>query len=124
MYRYDTSVDPPAAIVPVQVTNPDSEASMRLPAKIDSGAAISVLPQTTVADLSLEPTGDVLASGYDRRMALLPTYSVTFEIESCTLQDVEVTASPRKEVLLGRDVLNRFVLTLNGKNLTCDLKDP
>jgi hypothetical protein len=44
--------------------------------------------------------------------------------EGYTLQDIEVTASPRRDVLLGRDVLNHFILTLNGKDLTFDLKDP
>lgn len=85
---------------------------------------MSVLPQTVVAELALEPTGDVLASGYDRKVTLLPTYSVTFEVESYTIQDVEVTVSPRKDVLLGRDVLNHFILTLDGKNLSFDLQDP
>jgi predicted aspartyl protease len=124
MYRYDLNATPPAAYLPVRITNPDTGASVGLPAKIDSGAAMSVLPQTTVADLALEPIGDVLASGYDRRVALLPTYSVVFEIEGCTIQDVEVAASPRRDVLLGRDVLNHFILILDGKNLTFDLEDP
>ena len=124
MYRYDASIDPPAAYLPAQMTNPDTGESVRLPAKIDSGAAMSVLPQAAVTDLALEPIGDVLASGYDRRLELLPTYSVTFEVEDYTIQDVEVTVSPRTDVLLGRDVLNHFILTLNGKDLTFDLKDP
>jgi predicted aspartyl protease len=106
------------------MTNPDTGVSIRLPAKIDSGAAMSVLPQTAVVDLTLEPTGDILASGYDRKVVLLPTYSVTFEVENLTFQEVEVTVSPRKDVLLGRDLLNHFILTLNGKDLTFDLKDP
>ncbi len=97
---------------------------MRLSAKIDSGAAMPVLPQTALVDLALEPMGDALVSGYDRRLALLPTYSVTFEVESYTVQDVEVAVSPRKDVLLGRDVLKHFIVTLNGKGLTFDLKDP
>lgn len=75
-------------------------------------------------DLALEPTGDILASGCDCKVALLPTYTVTFEVENYTLQDVEVTVSPREDVLLGRDLLNHFILTLNGKDLSFDLKDP
>ncbi|MFQ5812814.1 MAG: hypothetical protein ACE5I2_06450 [Anaerolineae bacterium] len=124
MYRYNASIDPPAAYLPVRMTNPDTGASIRLPAKIDSGAAMSVLPQTAIVDLALEPTGDVLASGYDCRATLLPTYTVTFEVENYALQAVEVTVSPRKDVLMGRDILNHFILTLNGKDLTFDLKDP
>ncbi|MFQ5488385.1 MAG: retroviral-like aspartic protease family protein [Gammaproteobacteria bacterium] len=99
-------------------------ASVRLPAKIDSGAAMSVLPQTAVDELALEPMGDVLASGYDRQVTLLPTYSVAFDVEDYTFQDVEVTVSPRQDVLLGRDILNHFILTLNGKDLAFDLTDP
>jgi hypothetical protein len=124
VYRYNISADPPAAYLPIMITNPDTGASVRLPAKLDSGAAMSVLPQTAVVDLALEPTGDILASGYDHRVAVLPTYSITFEVENYTLQDVEITVSPRKDVLLGRDVLNHFILTLNGKDLIFDLKDP
>jgi predicted aspartyl protease len=124
MHRYDASVDPPAAYLDVQMTNPDTGASIRRPAKIDSGAAMSVLPQTAVADLTLEPTGDVLARCFDRQVTLRPTYSVTFDIEGYTFQDVEVTASPRQDVLLGRHILNHFILTLNGKDLTFDLQDP
>jgi hypothetical protein len=37
---------------------------------------------------------------------------------------VEIAASPRQDVLLGRDVLNHFILTLNGKDLTFELRDP
>lgn len=124
MYRYDDREDPPAAYLSIQITNPDTEAATPLPAKLDSGAAMSVLPQTAVADLALEPIGDVLAMGYDRKPTLLPAYNVTFEVEGYTLHDVEVTASPRSDVLLGRDILNHFILTLDGKNLTFDLTDP
>jgi len=124
MYRYDLNATPPAAYLPVRITNPDTGTLVSLPAKIDSGASMSVLPQTAVTDLALEPTGDVLASGYDRRVALLPTYNVTFEIEGYAVQDVEVAASPRSDVLLGRDVLNHFILTLDGKNLSFALEDP
>jgi hypothetical protein len=64
MLPYDTQTDPPAPVVPVQVIYPDTGASLWLRGKIDSGAAMSVLPQTAVAGLALEPTGDILASGY------------------------------------------------------------
>jgi hypothetical protein len=30
----------------------------------------------------------------------------------------------RNDVLLGRNVLNRFVITLDGKALTFEMKDP
>jgi hypothetical protein len=35
-----------------------------------------------------------------------------------------VTATPRDDVLLGRDVLSHFVVTFDGKSLTVDMRDP
>jgi hypothetical protein len=37
---------------------------------------------------------------------------------------VEVVAAPIPYAILGRDVLNHFILTLNGKGLTFELQDP
>lgn len=124
MPPYDTSVEPAAAYLTVQVTNPNTGATTSLPAKLDTGAAISVLPQTTVVALTLDPTGDIWAAGYDGKLTLLPTYIVTFKAEGYAFADVEVTVAPRKDALLGRDVLNHFILTLNGKNLNFELQDP
>jgi len=37
---------------------------------------------------------------------------------------LEVTPSRRADVLLGRDVLGRFIVTFAGKDLTFDIRDP
>ena len=67
----------------------------------------------------------MLVSNYDHQVVtLLSTYNVTFEVGSYIFQDLEVTVSPRTDVLLGRDILNHFVLTLNGEDLIFDFQDP
>jgi hypothetical protein len=38
--------------------------------------------------------------------------------------EFEVVAAPMPYAILGRDVLNHFILTLNGKDLTFALQDP
>jgi len=124
MPHYDTDIEPPAPCVTIQVINPGTGATESLAARKDTGAAMSVIPQRTIAALALEPTGDIWASGYDRRLTQLPTYSVTLGVAGCVIQDVEVTVSSREDILLGRDVLNGFVITLNGKDLTFEIRDP
>lgn len=124
MYSYDTSEQPPVAIVPVQVTDPATGGQASLPGKLDTGAAMSVLPTATVAALGLTTRSEVRVSGYDGRMRQLPAYYVTLEMEGYTIQGLKVTAAPRTQMLLGRDVLNHFVATFDGKNLTFDLVDP
>ncbi len=124
MYRYDTGEHPPVAIVPVKVTDPVTGNQASLSGKLDTGAAISVLPITTVADLGLAPQSDVWVAGYDAQFVQLPAYFVTLEVAGYTIEMLKVTASPRSQMLLGRDVLRHFVATFDGKNLMFDLVDP
>ena len=124
MYRYDAGEHPPAAIMPVIVTDPGTGNQASLSGKLDTGAAISVLPIATVAALGLSPQSDVWVAGYDVQFTQLPAYFVTLELAGCTIEMLKVTASPRAHMLLGRDVLRHFVATFDGKNLTFDLLDP
>lgn len=45
-------------------------------------------------------------------------------VEGFNLPAVRCVAADRAEVLLGRNALNRFIITFPGKNLTFELKDP
>ena len=124
MLRYETRVMPPAPFVKTQVINPLTEETSDLPGKLDTGAAMTVIPKNIVPALNLKQMGDVLCQGYDGVETLRPLYYVALEVTGYHIPMVEVTASPRQDVLLGRDVLNHFILTLNGKNLTFELQDP
>ena len=124
MHRYDAGDHPPAPIVSVRVADPLTGNQASLSGKLDTGAAISVLPAAAVAELGLSPQSDVWVAGYDVQFAQLPAYFVTLEVAGCTIELLKVTAAPRTHMLLGRDVLSHFVATLDGKNLTFDLQDP
>jgi len=45
-------------------------------------------------------------------------------LEGFVLATVRCIATNRADVLLGRNVLNRFLVILDGKNLKFELKDP
>lgn len=124
MYSYDTSEQPPVAVAMVQVTDLATGRQASLPGKLDTGAAMSVLPTATVTALGLTAKGDVWVTGYDGRTTRLPAFFVTLEVAGHTIQELKVTSAPRPQMLLGRDVLNHFVATFDGKNLTFDLIDP
>jgi len=124
VFRYDTQVMPPAPVVKTQVINPLTGETSHLPGKLDTGAAMTVIPRDIVTALHLEQMGDVLCQGYDGVETSRPLYYVALEVTGYHISMVEVTTSPRRDVLLGRDVLNHFILTLNGKDLTFELQDP
>lgn len=124
MPRYDLQVHPPAPFVDVQITNPVTGESLSLRAKLDTDASMSVLPESTAEDLSLEPMGFMQCYGYDGSESTRPTYFVSLQAMDLTVPLLETVSAPRDNVLLGRDVLNQFNIILRGKELTFEMVDP
>lgn len=121
----DSILNPPGAVVTIIVRparKPEPFQS-RL-AELDTGASISVIPESLVDDLRLVPRKSVTIFGYDDKIAERDAFSVDLEIEGYKLRSVKVVSAPRKTILLGRDVLNHFIITLDGKALTFEMQDP
>jgi len=67
--------------------------------------------------LALSPHREVWARSYDASYSLRPVYFVRFVLERYELAAVQCLAAERDTVLVGRNVLNRFVITLDGRSL-------
>jgi len=124
VYSYNQRVHPPAPYLEVEVANPASGIAEGVPAKIDTGASISVVPERLVTDLELVPAGERLCKGYDGRSSARTIYLGTVKVAGVTFEEMELLAAPRADFLLGRDILNQFNLTLRGKDLTFEIEDP
>jgi hypothetical protein len=123
--EYDkTNYVPPAPSLQVVVSNPYSKESRKERGKVDSGADISVIPFGFVPQLGLAPARRLLARGYDGREGSVITYYVDLAVQEFAFELVEVVATPRTDILLGRDILNRLKMLLDGKALTFELQDP
>src|ERR1700722_12360706 len=99
---------PPAPFVFTNLSNLDGSASViDLPARIDSGADRSILPESLVLKLGLEEVEKLLFEGLGGQQFELPTFQIQLLIRDLPPFVVKVAASASEpHVLLGRDVLN------------------
>jgi hypothetical protein len=122
---YDSSFSPPAPVADVVVAHIVTGArSHILRGKLDSGADVTVIPERLVTQLGLTPKGHNWTRGYDGAYSRRLIYYVRLTVEGFTLPSVRCIATNRTDVLLGRNVLSRFFITLDGKNLVFTLTDP
>ena len=125
MPNYDTSFDPPCPVVNVSVRAHSTGGPSRvLPGKLDTGADITVIPPLLATELQLPPAGTARLTGYDGTQIERPMYAVDLGIGEDRVEAVLVVAAPRSNILLGRDVLNHLIITLDGKNQQFEMRDP
>ena len=122
---YDSSAQPPAPFIEFEVVSPQ-DSTQRRPVQglLDTGAEVSVLPAEILTALQIPKASNMSVESWDGSPTLVTTYIVTLAIADAHLDSIEVVAAPRPHAILGRDVLNHFILTLNGKDLTFELQDP
>jgi predicted aspartyl protease len=91
--------------------------------KIDTGADGTSIPEYLVKKLDLNPTGEVISvQGVNGDPVPRDTYDVHIKIGNVKFELLQVIALPRDNVLIGRDLINLWHLTLDGKTLQGEIK--
>jgi hypothetical protein len=129
-FEYNGQIwNPPAPATLVELrspASPDSPSPERIVALIDSGAFTSAVPESVIARLHLLQIDEVEAGDYDateeRDFQTLPVYSIhlTIPYMEPILARV-IPKRPESHVTLGRNVINDWLLTLDGPNLKAHL---
>lgn len=122
VYNY-ANADPPAPFVLVNLSAPDGAASVtNLPAKIDTGADQTVIPTAIAVRLGLAEIERRRFAGLAGQVHELPVYEVQLIVRDLAPIGVKVAASDGEpHILLGRDVLNRYRIVLDGPNLKLEI---
>jgi Aspartyl protease len=123
-YNYNQQVTPAAPFVHVFLRPPfDGPGEIEVPAQIDTAADLSVIPARYVEELELVPLDSVSTLGFGGHLLTLPTYLVELQIRDLDPITVKVVASHDEPyALLGRDVLNRHTILLDGPNLVLEVR--
>jgi predicted aspartyl protease len=125
-YRYNQQVVPPAAYVHVIVGRSDANGTGGpVAALVDSGADKTVIPRAIVEELALPQAGAIEVAGLNQIISIMPLYIVNIAIGNLPPVVADVIGSAGEQyVLLGRDVLNRYRVTLDGPDLLCTIEIP
>jgi hypothetical protein len=115
-YRYVEEMTPPAPFVMVTIRCLTTNATVSdLPAQIDAAADRTVLPESIIQSLGLAEDGRMLFQGFAGEVIELPVYLVEIRIGTLDPVLVRVAVGPSEpHILLGRDVINRHNLMLQG----------
>ncbi len=113
-FPYDASFDPPAPILPVGASSAHVAEGVTVPAFVDSGADLSAMPATVARKLGLSQVGETAVSGPLGGARLCPLFSVSLWVPGVKAVSVEAVLWQEPYLLLGRDALNEWKVTLDG----------
>ena len=124
-YRYSRDYFPPAPIIDITlISTAESLRSGPLPALVDSGADGTIVPIGYLDEIHAPPTREMVIRSQwaDRHPVIL--YLVDVQIGDLTLPGIEVVGDEiSDELVLGRDILNRLRVLLDGPKETVDVSE-
>lgn len=120
---YDDSFSPPAPVVEIAVIHPDSRGTERIRFMLDSGAYMTVVPDSTVTRLGLERVGVAGVTGFGSATRAW-IYSTLLQVPTRTTPQLcQVLSWGRAYGLVGRDLLNRWHVVLDGPRLQLTVEE-
>lgn len=113
---YDNAnFDPPAPVLTVYFSPPTViENFKEIKGQIDTGADYTCVPEALVRELNLRSIGDVKARDFHNRTVTLRAYLAKVRIPLIFEDTIRVIGTNDKVALIGRDILNKLSLELDG----------
>jgi hypothetical protein len=123
-FSYNGGELPPAPYLDLEIASPvPGSPAVPTRAKLDSGAAMTVIPDAFIDQFNLAPVDVIDLRGFDGRITTRMVYEIDLIIGSRRFALLPVTSTRRRNVLLGRDVMNQLLITLDGHQLTTTIHD-
>ena len=115
-HPYAQSYGLPFPQLPVVINHPESNAhSVTLPGLVDTGADATLVPLTQLRAIGAEEIYRASLRSHWGESRPATVYLVDLEVAGHNLPGIEVIADEGSDaILLGRNVLNRLILLLDG----------
>jgi predicted aspartyl protease len=105
----------PAPEVSIFISLPSQTRTIKIPAILDTGAARTCIPQGVFDRLGAEEYDWAPMRVAAGPVAQVIVLDVKLEVLECEFKDLRVGVIPRDYALIGRDILNNYVITLDAK---------
>ncbi len=124
-HPYSDDYYPPAPGIAIQFGIPDERLSVGpIWAFFDTGADVSIIPLKYIRPLNMPAEDRKYLRSQWGEPRVVDTYFLDIGIENYRFPAVEVAADARgDEIVLGRNILNKLVITLNGPKQTVKLHE-
>ena len=123
-FSYNADFSHLAPFMPIRLINiTTAERQLELSAQLDTGADMSAIPQSVVADLSLRAKDRITVADFEKRQLVVEVYTARIELPNGRGGMIDVIGAADDYVLLGRDVLNQLRLLLDGPAQSLEILD-
>lgn len=124
-YEYDATYLPSMPVVDVAVSRFSREPKpIMLRAIIDSGSDGSMIPLSILKQINARRSSQAIFRSITGASQIADIYEVSLQVGPHTFHKVRVVADRHNSMMiLGRDILNHLVVTLNGLAATTELHE-
>ena len=114
-FDYDRDFVPSMPVAEIRIGRPRTEPQMSLRAMLDSGADATIIPEIYLKQVGARQNAKVWMRGAAHQRRLVDLYTVSLQLGDFEGRRMLVIGGiDGTEIIVGRDVLNHLIVTLNG----------
>jgi hypothetical protein len=117
-WSYSFGFEPPSPVVDVDLFLPWKESSnvTTQSLQVDSGADMTGVPIKVLLDLGARPVNVLSVFDFNQRPADIPIFEISITIAGRNFEVVRVVGIRSRIGFVGRDVLQEFLVALDGRS--------
>jgi len=121
-HEYDSSYHPAMPVIEIQIRRRANHPAITLTAIVDSGADATLIPLRYLRQLQARKGQTKWISGTAGGRYEVDLYTVAVQIGEQQTHYLNVVGTEHQdEIIVGRDLLNQYIVTLNAPGHTVDI---
>lgn len=121
-HEYDSGYYPAIPVIEIEIRRRADQPSITLEAIVDSGADATMIPLRYLRQLQVRKGQTKWLSGTAGGRYEVDMYAVAIQVGGHRAHYIDVVGTERRdEVIVGRDLLNNYVFTLNAPGHTVEV---